>query len=72
MAAVLDIESVMAKSTDYDELVYVWKSWRDATGAKMKDLYQTYVTLANEAAKANSECTNNRFVFYIAPWGRVC
>ncbi|KAJ8918902.1 hypothetical protein NQ315_016804 [Exocentrus adspersus] len=49
-----DIEDLVAKSTDYDELLYVWKSWRDATGAKMKDLYKTYVTLANEAAKANN------------------
>lgn len=49
-----DIESIMAKSTDYDELVYTWKSWRDATGAKIKKLYPTYVELANEAAKANN------------------
>ncbi|XP_018577093.1 angiotensin-converting enzyme-like isoform X2 [Anoplophora glabripennis] len=49
-----DIENVMAKSTDYDELVYTWKSWRDATGVKIKKLYPTYVTLANEAAKANN------------------
>lgn len=45
----------MAKSTNYDELSYVWKSWRDATGMKMRDLYKTYVDLSNEAAKGNSK-----------------
>lgn len=48
------IEAILAKSTDYDELVYVWKAWRDATGAKMKNLYKIYVELSNEAAVANS------------------
>lgn len=45
----------MAKSSDYDELKYVWKAWRDATGAKMKNLYQEYVALSNEVARANSK-----------------
>ncbi|KAJ8984249.1 hypothetical protein NQ317_007481 [Molorchus minor] len=48
------IESIMSKSTDYDELTYVWTAWRNATGAKMKDLYKTYVDLSNEAARANN------------------
>lgn len=62
----------MAKSTDYDELVYVWKSWRDATGAKVKDLYQTYVTLSNEAAKANSEYIWKAICVSSSPSGRFC
>nr|CAH7715323.1 unnamed protein product [Callosobruchus chinensis] len=44
----------MATSKDYDELVYAWTKWRDATGAKMKDLYKTYVELSNEEARANN------------------
>ncbi|KAF5284087.1 hypothetical protein FQA39_LY17136 [Lamprigera yunnana] len=48
-----DIESILAKSTDYDELTYVWKEWRDATGRKMKDTYKEYVELSNKAAVAN-------------------
>jgi peptidyl-dipeptidase A len=47
------IEAVLAKSSDYDELAYVWKTWRDASGAKMRDLYKIYVDLSNEAAVAN-------------------
>ncbi|RZC38944.1 hypothetical protein BDFB_007692, partial [Asbolus verrucosus] len=48
-----DIEAVFSKSTDYDELAYVWKAWRDASGAKIRNLYKTYVDLSNEAAMAN-------------------
>nr|CAH7716316.1 unnamed protein product [Callosobruchus chinensis] len=48
------IENIMATSKDYDELVYAWTKWRDATGAKMKDLYKTYVELSNEEARANN------------------
>ncbi|KAJ3641062.1 hypothetical protein Zmor_027585 [Zophobas morio] len=44
------IEEILAKSTNYDELVYAWKAWRDA---KIRSLYQTYVELSNEAAVAN-------------------
>lgn len=49
----------MANSTNFDELKYVWKNWRDATGRKMKDLYKVYVDLSNEAARANSKFFNN-------------
>lgn len=45
----------MANSTNYSELKYIWESWRDTTGRKMKDLYSTYVNLSNEAALANSK-----------------
>lgn len=43
----------MEKSDDYDELLYVWLAWRNATGVKIKEDYKDYVTLSNEAAKAN-------------------
>lgn len=45
----------MSKSNNYDELKYLWKAWRDASGAKMKQLYGQYVELSNKAAKANSK-----------------
>lgn len=50
---VIGIEAIISSSTDYDELTYVWTAWRDASGAKMRNLYKTYVQLANEAAVAN-------------------
>ncbi|XP_046389706.1 angiotensin-converting enzyme-like [Ischnura elegans] len=48
-----DLEKIMASSRDYNELLHVWKGWRDATGAKMKNDYQSYVELSNQAAKLN-------------------
>ncbi|GJQ76300.1 hypothetical protein Trydic_g14, partial [Trypoxylus dichotomus] len=48
-----DIEAVIATSTDYDELEYVWKSWRDASGAKIRENYKEYVRLSQEVAEAN-------------------
>ncbi|TRY62716.1 hypothetical protein TCAL_12900 [Tigriopus californicus] len=37
----------------WDELVYVWKSWRDVSGKKYRDQYKEYIGLNNEAAEAN-------------------
>ncbi|GJQ76247.1 hypothetical protein Trydic_g20308, partial [Trypoxylus dichotomus] len=48
-----DIEAIIATSTDYDELEYVWKSWRDASGAKIRENYREYVELSQEVAEAN-------------------
>lgn len=50
-----EIQNIIAESHDYDELVYAWSSWRDVSGAQMKNLYPTYVRLSNEAARANSK-----------------
>lgn len=41
----------MAHSRSYEEQLYAWRSWRDATGPKLKDKYIKYVELANEAAR---------------------
>lgn len=49
------IEAILASSTDYDELVYVFTAWRDASGAKMRDFYKSYVNLSNEAAVINGK-----------------
>lgn len=48
-----DIENVLATSFDYDELDYIWKSWQSVTGNKMKQQYERYVELWNEASKLN-------------------
>lgn len=47
------IEEVISTSRNYDELTYVWKAWRDASGAKMRDDYKKYVELSNLAANMN-------------------
>jgi len=47
------LNTVMAKSRDPKELLYVWKKWRDATGPKLKSLYKTYVDSNNIGAREN-------------------
>lgn len=49
-----EMEEILAKSEDYDELAYVWKSWRDNSGKLMRDDYKKYVSLTNKAAEANN------------------
>uniref|UniRef100_A0A182R0V2 Angiotensin-converting enzyme n=1 Tax=Anopheles farauti TaxID=69004 RepID=A0A182R0V2_9DIPT len=46
-----ELYEIMAKSTDYDELEYVWNEWRRNTGRKMKRDYVDYVEIMNKAAK---------------------
>ena len=53
------IEEILANC---DELVYAWRVWRDASDAKIRSLYQTYVELSNEAAVANSKSVVSVFI----------
>ncbi|KAJ1520596.1 hypothetical protein ONE63_003708 [Megalurothrips usitatus] len=48
-----EIETVMARSRDYDELAYTWKAWHDASGKNMREDYKGYVELQNKAARSN-------------------
>lgn len=46
-----DMEEVMAKSRDPDELLDVWAGWRRIS-VPMRPLYERFVALANEGARA--------------------
>ncbi|KAI4458414.1 angiotensin-converting enzyme [Holotrichia oblita] len=48
-----EIEEIMLSSTNYEELTYFWEAWNDARGAKLKDVFDDYVNLYNEAAQLN-------------------
>lgn len=48
-----DLEQIMAESTDYSKLQYVWEQWHDKSGAPMHEDYASYVALSNDAAVAN-------------------
>ncbi|RWS02537.1 Angiotensin-converting enzyme-like protein, partial [Dinothrombium tinctorium] len=48
-----DLTRVLAKSRNYNELLYLWKAWRDKTGAEIRRKYIRYVQLMNEAARLN-------------------
>ncbi|XP_075230868.1 angiotensin-converting enzyme-like isoform X2 [Lycorma delicatula] len=43
----------LAISRDYDELLHVWRAWRDAVGPLVRNKYIRYVELVNEAARLN-------------------
>ncbi|XP_077996677.1 angiotensin-converting enzyme-like [Glandiceps talaboti] len=47
-----DLIDLMAKSRDYDELLWAWKNWRDVVGVPIGKLYPEYITLLNEGARA--------------------
>lgn len=53
MCCVSDLQKIMAKSRDYDELLFAWKGWRDSAGKVLRQDYKRYVELANTAAKLN-------------------
>lgn len=51
-----DLIDIMATSRDYDELLFAWKGWRDASGKQIKNNYKRYVELSNKAAVLNGQC----------------
>ncbi|XP_063816075.1 angiotensin-converting enzyme [Pseudophryne corroboree] len=56
-----DLTELLAKSRDYDELLFAWKGWRDASGKKMRDHYKSYVDLGNKAAVMNGHGDNGAY-----------
>ena len=45
-----ELESVLAKSRDYDELLDVWQGWRTVSPA-YREAYQRFVEIANQGAR---------------------
>lgn len=43
----------MRESRNYDDLLWAWKGWRDATGPKMRETFSLLVDIRNKAAKEN-------------------
>ena len=54
-----DLQDILVKSHDYDELLWVWKGWRDSVGRKIGELYPDWVKLKNIAAKNGGRYKNN-------------
>ncbi|CAD5120116.1 DgyrCDS8693 [Dimorphilus gyrociliatus] len=48
-----DLNQLMANSTNWDELLWAWKGWRDETGQKMYKMFDEYAELFREAARIN-------------------
>lgn len=47
------LTQTMATSRDPEELRYVWRAWREASGKPLRQSYLRFVQLANEAASLN-------------------
>lgn len=45
----------MATSRKYEELLWVWKSWRDKVGKAIFPFFPKYVEFSNKIAKLNGE-----------------
>ncbi|XP_053309980.1 angiotensin-converting enzyme [Spea bombifrons] len=56
-----DLTEIMAQSRDYDELLFAWKGWRDASGKKIRSDFNRYVELTNKAAQLNGYADNGEY-----------
>ncbi|XP_059494632.1 angiotensin-converting enzyme [Stegostoma tigrinum] len=56
-----DLTDIMATSNDYNELLFAWKGWRDASGKKMRTNFKRYVELSNKAARLNGHADTGAF-----------
>lgn len=56
-----DLTEILAKSRSYDELLFAWKGWRDASGKKIRSLFSKYVMLSNKAAILNNYPDNGAY-----------
>ncbi|XP_072417140.1 angiotensin-converting enzyme isoform X2 [Chiloscyllium punctatum] len=56
-----DLTEIMATSNDYNELLFAWKGWRDASGKKMRTNFERYVALSNKAARLNGHADTGAF-----------
>ena len=48
-----DLSDIMATSRNYDDLLWAWEGWSNATGPFMKELYTENIALQNKAATEN-------------------
>ncbi|XP_062859441.1 angiotensin-converting enzyme [Trichomycterus rosablanca] len=56
-----DLNKIMSESRDYDELLFAWHGWRNASGRELRQGYKRYVELANLAATSNGHADNGAF-----------
>ncbi|KAF6033406.1 ACE [Bugula neritina] len=48
-----ELTQMLASGRNHDDLLWIWKNWRDATGKVMREDYLEFVELQNEAARLN-------------------
>ncbi|KAL5010334.1 hypothetical protein ScPMuIL_012639 [Solemya velum] len=47
------LTKLLATSRNYDELLEAWQKWRDVSGREMREKYEEFVELSNEAIRNN-------------------
>ncbi|XP_077625771.1 angiotensin-converting enzyme 2 isoform X2 [Crocuta crocuta] len=48
------LDNIMENSKDYNERLWAWEGWRAEVGKQLRPLYEEYVALKNEMARANN------------------
>lgn len=48
------LDKIMATSTDYSKRLWAWEGWRAEVGKQLRPLYEEYVDLKNEMARAHN------------------
>uniref|UniRef100_A0A8C8Y6V3 Angiotensin-converting enzyme n=2 Tax=Panthera TaxID=9688 RepID=A0A8C8Y6V3_PANLE len=48
------LDDIMENSKDYNERLWAWEGWRAEVGKQLRPLYEEYVALKNEMARANN------------------
>lgn len=58
-----DINAIMKNSRNEEELRHVWTQWRNVSGRPIRQNYERFVELSNEAAQLNSKSLTTAMLF---------
>lgn len=62
----LDLNVIMSRSRDWNELQHTWIEWRRRTGQKSRDMFEQLVDVSNQAALLNStSLILTHFIMYL-------
>lgn len=65
---ILDLNVIMSRSRDWNELQHTWIEWRRRTGQKSRDMFEQLVDVSNQAALLNS--MSSSFKYLIIPFAK--
>lgn len=66
----VDLNVIMSRSRDWNELQHTWIEWRRRTGQKVRDMFEQLVDVSNQGALLNSKFllssyTNEKFTIFV-------
>lgn len=65
---ILDLNLIMSRSRDWNELQHTWIEWRRRTGQKSRDMFEQLVDVSNQAALLNSKSLG--FMYISIPFAK--